>query len=72
MSRWLTSADGCTRKQEVVGSNPARVACDLFFHISHSESSEYAVLYTRRCIGQTKATVYRLAQEFHQPIHIIV
>ena len=32
--------DVCTSKQEVVASNPARVACEGFFH-GHSESTEY-------------------------------
>ena len=35
-------------KQEVVGSNTARAASEVFFH-RHSESTEYTVLYTRRC-----------------------
>ena len=36
--------DVCTSKQEVVGSYPIRVTCEVFFH-RHLESTEYAVLY---------------------------
>ena len=37
-----------TSKQEVVGSNPARVACEVFSQ-TLGKHCEYAVLYTRRC-----------------------
>ena len=50
-------------KQEGVGSNPARVACQVFFH-RHSESTEYTVLYARRCrakLNQTQTVRYKRA-----------
>ena len=43
----LGGREVCTSKQEAVGSNPARVACEVVFR--QSESTEYAVLYTCRC-----------------------
>ena len=53
------------KEQEVVGSNAAWVACEVFFH-RHSESTEYTVL----CNGKIKSIVYHLMQEFHQPMKV--
>ena len=46
-----------------MGSNPARVACEVFFH-RHSESTEYTV---RRCKGKIKSKIpcYSLQKCIH-------
>ena len=49
-----TGFNVCTSKQEGVGSNPARVAWWCVFH-RHSESTEDAVLCTRRCKSKIKS-----------------
>ena len=52
-----------------MGSNPARVACEIF-STDTRKALEYTVLYTRRCKGKIKSIVYHLTQKFHQPINI--
>ena len=43
-----------------------------FFSHRHSESTDYTVLYTRRCKGKIKSIVYHPTQECHQPIIVII
>ena len=56
-------------RRGLMGSNPAESPVK-FFPQTHSESTEYTVVYTRRCKGKIKSIVYHPTQECHQPINI--
>ena len=55
-----------TSKQEVVGSNPARVACEVF---SQTLGKHWVCGAIHTSVsGKIKLIVYHLMQEFYQPI----
>ena len=58
----------CTSKQEVVGSNPPESPVKFFFH-RHSESTEYTVLYTRRCRANIQSKINSCIYVAHENNH---
>ena len=51
-----------------MGSNPARVACEVFSTDTRKALS--ILLYTRWCKGKIQSIVCHPTQEFHQPINL--